>query len=82
MSGERASRSSLDLPGKQQQLLEAAVATGKPSVLVLLNARPLNITWASNMFLRSLTPGIPAPKAATPSPTSSPAMPTLEASFL
>jgi len=47
MSGERASRSSLDLPSKQEQLLEAAVATGKPVVLVLLNARPLNITWAS-----------------------------------
>jgi len=47
MSGERASRSSLTLPGKQQQLLEAAVATGKPVVLVLLNGRPLDITWAS-----------------------------------
>jgi beta-glucosidase len=47
MSGERASRSDLALPGKQEQLLEAAVATGKPIVLVLLNARPLNITWAS-----------------------------------
>jgi len=47
MSGERASRQSLDLPGKQEQLLEAAVGTGKPIVLVLLNARPLNITWAS-----------------------------------
>ena len=47
MSGERASRASLDLPGKQEQLLEAAVATGKPIVLVLLNGRPLNITWAS-----------------------------------
>jgi len=47
MSGERASRSSLALPGKQQQLLEAAVATGKPVVLVLVNARPLDITWAS-----------------------------------
>jgi beta-glucosidase len=47
MSGERASRSSLDLPGKQEELLEAAVATGKPVVLVLLNARPLNINWAS-----------------------------------
>lgn len=46
MSGERASRSSLTLPGKQEQLLEAAVATGKPVVLVLMNARPLNITWA------------------------------------
>ena len=47
MSGERASRQSLDLPGRQEQLLEAAVGTGKPIVLVLLNARPLNITWAS-----------------------------------
>ena len=47
MSGERASRLSLDLPGKQEELLEAAVATGKPVVLVLLNARPLDLTWAS-----------------------------------
>ncbi len=47
MSGERASRSTLALPGKQQELLEAAVATGKPVVLVLLNGRPLDITWAS-----------------------------------
>ena len=48
MSGERASRATLTLPGRQQQLLEAAVATGKPVVLVLFNARPLNITWASS----------------------------------
>ncbi len=47
MNGERASRSTLTLPGKQQQLLEAAVATGKPVVLVLVNGRPLDITWAS-----------------------------------
>ncbi len=47
MSGERASRASLDLPGEQEKLLEAAVATGKPVVLVLVNARPLNITWAA-----------------------------------
>jgi beta-glucosidase len=47
MSGEKASRSTLTLPGKQQELLEAAVATGKPVVLVLLNGRPLDITWAS-----------------------------------
>jgi beta-glucosidase len=47
MSGERASRASLSLPGKQQELLEAAVATGKPIVLMLLNGRPLDITWAS-----------------------------------
>jgi beta-glucosidase len=47
MSGEAASRSSLKLPGRQEELLEAAVATGKPVVLVLLSGRPLNITWAS-----------------------------------
>jgi beta-glucosidase len=47
MSGERASRLTLTLPGQQEKLLEAAVATGKPVVLVLLNGRPLNITWAS-----------------------------------
>lgn len=47
MSGERASRSSLDLPGRQEQLLESVVATGKPVVLVLMNGRPLDITWAS-----------------------------------
>jgi beta-glucosidase len=47
MSGERASRQTLNLPGRQQELLEAAVSTGKPVVLVLLNGRPLDITWAS-----------------------------------
>ena len=47
MSGERASRANLNLPGKQEELLEAAVATGKPVVLVLLNGRPLDIRWAS-----------------------------------
>src|SRR5713101_10186563 len=47
MSGEAASRASLDLPGNQQHLLEAVVATGKPVVLVLLNGRPLKISWAT-----------------------------------
>ncbi len=47
MSGEAASRTSLDLPGRQEELLEKVVATGKPVVLVLLNGRPLTINWAS-----------------------------------
>ena len=47
MSSEGASRASLDLPGIQQQMLETAVATGKPVVLVLENGRPLDIRWAS-----------------------------------
>jgi beta-glucosidase len=47
MSGELASRATLDLPGIQQALLEAVTAVGKPVVLVLLNGRPLDIRWAS-----------------------------------
>lgn len=45
MSSEAASRATLDLPGIQQQMLEAAAATGKPVVLVLLAGRPLDIRW-------------------------------------
>jgi beta-glucosidase len=44
MSGEAASRSSLDLPGDQEKLIAAIAALGKPVVLVLQNGRPLNIT--------------------------------------
>ena len=47
MAGESASRSSLDLPGRQEELLKAVTAAGKPVVLVLLNGRPLSISWAS-----------------------------------
>ena len=45
-TGESRSRTSLDLPGRQQQLLEALHATGKPVVLVLINGQPLTINWA------------------------------------
>ena len=47
MSSEAASRASLDLPGIQQQMLEAVAATGKPIVLVLENGRPVDIRWAA-----------------------------------
>jgi len=47
MAGEAASRGSLDLPGRQEELLEAVVALGKPVVLVLLNGRSLSINWAA-----------------------------------
>jgi beta-glucosidase len=46
ISGEGFDRSCLDLPGNQEQLLEAVVGTGKPVVLVLENGRPLTIDWA------------------------------------
>ena len=47
MSSEAASRATLDLPGIQEQMLEAVAATGKPVVLVLENGRPLDIRWAA-----------------------------------
>jgi len=47
MSGEQASRSSLELPGRQLELLQAVRATGKPVVLLLMNGRPLDILWAA-----------------------------------
>jgi beta-glucosidase len=45
MSGEAASRSSIDLPGYQLELVKALQATGKPTVVVLMNGRPLTISW-------------------------------------
>lgn len=45
MTGEASSRSSLDLPGRQLDLLKAIQATGKPTVVVLMNGRPLTINW-------------------------------------
>lgn len=44
--GEAHDAVSLDLPGVQQELLEAVYATGKPIVLVLFDGRPLAINWA------------------------------------
>jgi beta-glucosidase len=46
MSGEAASRAHLGLPGRQQELLEAIVRTGKPVVLILFSGRPLTVPWA------------------------------------
>jgi beta-glucosidase len=60
MSGEAASRASLDLPGRQRELLQAVVKLGKPVVLVLLNGRPLALEWeAANVpaILEAWEPG-------------------------
>jgi beta-glucosidase len=48
MVGEAASRSSLDLPGRQLELVQAIHATGKPTIVVLVNGRPLSIGWIVN----------------------------------
>jgi len=47
MISEGSSRATLVLPGIQEQMLQAVVATGKPVVLVLINGRPLDIRWAN-----------------------------------
>ena len=51
--GENKSRSSIDLPGRQEALLQAIYATGKPVVLVLINGRPQSINWA-NRYIPSI----------------------------
>jgi beta-glucosidase len=61
MSGEYASRSSLQLSDMQDALLHAVAATGKPIALVLISGRPLNITWASThvpAILQAWFPGV------------------------
>jgi len=48
MSGEAASRDSLSLPGRQEELMKAVTALGKPVVLVLMNGRPLDLRFAAD----------------------------------
>ena len=63
MSGEASSRSKLDVPGRQQELLEKVVATGKPVVLLLFSGRPLTLPWAFEhvpAVIASWFPGIQA----------------------
>ncbi len=45
MVGEAASKSSLDLTGRQMDLVKAVHATGKPTIVVLINGRPLTVGW-------------------------------------
>lgn len=63
--GENKSRSSLDLPGRQLQLLQAVQATGKPVVLILINGRPLSINWADKFVPAILEAWYPGSKGGT-----------------
>lgn len=63
MSAEAHNRTTLDLPGVQEELVKAVHATGKPVVVVLFNGRPLSINWlAENVhsILVAWFPGIEA----------------------
>jgi len=53
MVGETKSRTSLDLPSRQEKLLQALQATGKPVIVVLVNGHPLTINWA-NRYVNSI----------------------------
>lgn len=60
MVGENLSRSSLDLPGRQRDLLKGLKQTGKPVILVLIHGRPLSINYAQqhlDAILSSWFPG-------------------------
>jgi len=66
MSGEAGSRSRLNLPGNQQQLLEAVAATGKPIVLLVFSGRPLVLSWAAqhvSAIMEAWFPGVEAGNA-------------------
>jgi beta-glucosidase len=54
--GESMSRTSLDLPGRQLELVQAIYATGKPVVVVLLNGRPISINWV-NKYVAGIIEG-------------------------
>lgn len=59
-SGESIDRATLDLPGVQQQLVEAIHATGTPVIVVLTNGRPYAITWISENVPAVLAAWLPA----------------------
>ena len=63
--GENKSRSSLDLPGRQLQLLQAVQATGNPVILILINGRPLSINWADKFVPAILEAWYPGSKGGT-----------------
>jgi beta-glucosidase len=66
MTGEASSRASLDFPGRQEDLLQQVVATGKPVVLVIESGRPLDIRWANDhvpAIIQAWYPGVQAGNA-------------------
>lgn len=48
MTGEAKSRSSIHLPGVQEELIKAIVATGKPVVVLLYAGRPMVFDWTAD----------------------------------
>ena len=63
--GESASRSSLDLPGRQELLLQSVAAVGKPVILVLINGRPMSVNWANKYVPGIIEAWFPGAKGGT-----------------
>ncbi|MFI3280188.1 MAG: glycoside hydrolase family 3 N-terminal domain-containing protein [Rikenellaceae bacterium] len=61
--GECKTRTSLNLPGKQRDLLVALEATGKPIIMVLMSGRPLTINWENENLEGILATWFPSIKA-------------------
>lgn len=59
--GENSSRTGLDLTGRQDDLIRAVAATGKPVVLVDISGRPLTLNWANRLcpaIIQAFLPGM------------------------
>jgi len=66
MTGEASSRADISIPESQENLLKALVKTGKPLVVVLINGRPLTLTWENDhatAILEAWAPGTEAGNA-------------------
>jgi beta-glucosidase len=63
--GESQSRTSLDLPGHQLDLVKAVYSTGKPVIVVLINGRPMSINWISKYVPGILEAWFPGAQAGT-----------------
>lgn len=60
LNGERKDRATLDFPGAQLRLLQQLKSTGKPLVCVLINGRPLVLSWLADnadAILEAFNPG-------------------------
>ncbi|MFI5395402.1 MAG: glycoside hydrolase family 3 N-terminal domain-containing protein [Candidatus Binatia bacterium] len=64
-SGESIDRAELGLPGVQQALVEAVVATGTPVVVVLINGRPLALPWIAEHVPAVLEAWLPGEEGGT-----------------
>ena len=64
-AGESKSRTDLDLPGHQLELIKAVAATGKPVVVVLIGSQPMTINWIDRHIKGIVYAGYPGDQGGT-----------------